>query len=163
MRTPLLGVISAITPFNHPLNMVSHKLAPAIATNNRMVLKPTRNDAADRALAGRHPLRGRAAAGNAPVVTGDPTEMRRAMIADPDADLVTFTGGAPGSARHRRPIGYRRRCWNWAGTIRSSSWTTPIWTRPPTLAVTAPTKNSGQRCTAVKRILVARSPSPTAS
>ena len=41
LRTPLLGVISAITPFNHPLNMVSHKLAPAIATNNRVVLKPT--------------------------------------------------------------------------------------------------------------------------
>ncbi|WP_043234418.1 aldehyde dehydrogenase family protein, partial [Bosea sp. LC85] len=40
-RQPLLGVISAITPFNHPLNMVSHKLAPAIATNNRLVLKPT--------------------------------------------------------------------------------------------------------------------------
>jgi acyl-CoA reductase-like NAD-dependent aldehyde dehydrogenase len=41
MRTPLLGTISAITPFNHPLNMVSHKIAPAIATNNRIVLKPT--------------------------------------------------------------------------------------------------------------------------
>ena len=41
MRFPLNGVISAITPFNHPLNMVSHKLAPAIATNNRVVLKPT--------------------------------------------------------------------------------------------------------------------------
>ena len=41
MRTPLLGAISAITPFNHPLNMVSHKIAPAIATNNRIVLKPT--------------------------------------------------------------------------------------------------------------------------
>ncbi len=40
-RVPLLGVISAITPFNHPLNMVSHKIAPAIATNNRVVLKPT--------------------------------------------------------------------------------------------------------------------------
>ena len=34
-------MISAITPFNHPLNMVAHKLAPAIATNNRVVLKPT--------------------------------------------------------------------------------------------------------------------------
>lgn len=47
-RVPLLGVISAITPFNHPLNMVSHKIAPAIATHNRVVLKPTRADAADR-------------------------------------------------------------------------------------------------------------------
>ena len=38
MREPLLGVISAITPFNHPLNQVAHKVAPSIATNNRMVL-----------------------------------------------------------------------------------------------------------------------------
>ncbi|TNE34656.1 MAG: aldehyde dehydrogenase family protein, partial [Alphaproteobacteria bacterium] len=33
--------ISAITPFNHPLNMVAHKIAPAIATNNCVVCKPT--------------------------------------------------------------------------------------------------------------------------
>ena len=39
-REPV-GVISAITPFNHPLNMVSHKIAPAIATNNCVVCKPT--------------------------------------------------------------------------------------------------------------------------
>src|SRR5438445_160227 len=41
LREPLLGAISAITPFNHPLNQVAHKVAPAIVTNNRMVLKPT--------------------------------------------------------------------------------------------------------------------------
>src|SRR5690349_17599513 len=41
VREPLLGVISAITPFNHPLNQVIHKVAPSVATNNRMVLKPT--------------------------------------------------------------------------------------------------------------------------
>ena len=40
-REPLLGVISAITPFNHPMNQVAHKVAPSIATNNRMVLKPS--------------------------------------------------------------------------------------------------------------------------
>ncbi|TWA92040.1 aldehyde dehydrogenase family protein [Bradyrhizobium stylosanthis] len=37
MRRPLVGMISAITPFN----IVSHKLAPAIATNNRVVLNPS--------------------------------------------------------------------------------------------------------------------------
>ena len=41
MREPMMGVISAITPFNHPLNQVIHKVAPSVATNNRMVLKPT--------------------------------------------------------------------------------------------------------------------------
>ena len=40
-RDPLLGVISAITPFNHPMNQVAHKVVPSIATNNRMVLKPS--------------------------------------------------------------------------------------------------------------------------
>src|SRR3546814_4951875 len=39
-REPL-AAISAITPFNHPLNMVAHKVAPSIATNNCMVVKPT--------------------------------------------------------------------------------------------------------------------------
>src|SRR5256885_4519955 len=41
LREPLLGVIAAITPFNHPLNQVAHKVAPSIASNNRMVLKPS--------------------------------------------------------------------------------------------------------------------------
>jgi acyl-CoA reductase-like NAD-dependent aldehyde dehydrogenase len=40
-RAPLLGVITAITPFNHPMNQVAHKVVPSIATNNRMVLKPS--------------------------------------------------------------------------------------------------------------------------
>ena len=37
-REPLLGVITAITPFNHPMNQVAHKVVPSVATNNRMVL-----------------------------------------------------------------------------------------------------------------------------
>ena len=40
-RAPLLGVITAITPFNHPMNQVAHKVIPSVATNNRMVLKPS--------------------------------------------------------------------------------------------------------------------------
>jgi aldehyde dehydrogenase (NAD+) len=40
-RDPLLGVITAITPFNHPMNQVAHKVVPSVATNNRMVLKPS--------------------------------------------------------------------------------------------------------------------------
>src|SRR5260370_29348539 len=39
-REPLAAVIVAITPFNHPMNQVAHKIAPAIATNNRVILKP---------------------------------------------------------------------------------------------------------------------------
>ena len=59
------GVISAITPFNHPLNMVAHKLAPAIATNNRVVLKPTELTPLTALCARRHALRGGPAARDA--------------------------------------------------------------------------------------------------
>ena len=38
-----LGPISAITPFNFPLNLVAHKLGPAIASGNTVVLKPSSN------------------------------------------------------------------------------------------------------------------------
>src|SRR5205823_7557006 len=40
LREPL-RLVTAITPFNHPLNQVAHKVAPSIATNNTMVLKPS--------------------------------------------------------------------------------------------------------------------------
>src|SRR5260370_11923575 len=43
MRERRPGPISASTPFNHPLNQVIHKVAPAVATNNRVVLKPSEN------------------------------------------------------------------------------------------------------------------------
>ncbi len=65
MREPLLGVITAITPFNHPLNQVIHKVAPAIATNNRVVLEAKRKDSACRLRAGRHPVRSGFAAADA--------------------------------------------------------------------------------------------------
>ena len=64
-RIRCCGCISAITPFNHPLNMVAHKLAPAIATNNRVVLKPTELTPLTALAARRRALRGGPAAGDA--------------------------------------------------------------------------------------------------
>ena len=107
-RQPLLGVISAITPFNHPLNMVAHKLAPAIATNNRVVLKPTELTPLT-ALALADMLY---EAGLPPemlsVVTGNPSTMGDAMITDPDADLVTFTGSVRVGKYIADKAGYKR-------------------------------------------------------
>ena len=101
-------MISAITPFNHPLNMVSHKLAPAIATNNRVVLKPTELTPLT-ALALADVLY---EAGLPPemlsVVTGNPSTMGDAMITDPDADLVTFTGSVRVGKHIAATAGYKR-------------------------------------------------------
>ena len=89
-REPLQGVISAITPFNHPLNMVAHKIAPRIATNNRMVCKPTEKTPLTALLLADVLVE----AGMPPemfqVVTGLPEEVGDAMINHPHIDLVTL-------------------------------------------------------------------------
>jgi putative phosphonoacetaldehyde dehydrogenase len=157
MRTPLLGVISAITPFNHPLNMVSHKLAPAIATNNRLVLKPTELTPLT-ALALADVLY---EAGLPPemlsVVTGNPSTMGDAMITDPDADLITFTGSVRVGKYIAEKAGYRRIVLELGGNDPLIVMEDADLDRAADLAVQGATKNSGQRCTAVKRILVVES------
>jgi putative phosphonoacetaldehyde dehydrogenase len=153
MRVPLMGVISAITPFNHPLNMVSHKLAPAIATNNRVVLKPTELT----------PLTALALAdilyeaGLPPemlaVVTGNPATMGDAMITDADADLITFTGSVRVGKHIAATAGYRRVVLELGGNDPLIVMGDADLGKAADLAVQGATRNSGQRCTAVKRIL----------
>jgi putative phosphonoacetaldehyde dehydrogenase len=156
-RLPLLGVISAITPFNHPLNMVSHKLAPAIATNNRVVLKPTELTPLT-ALALADVLY---EAGLPPemlsVVTGNPSTMGDAMITDPDADLITFTGSVRVGKYIAEKAGYRRIVLELGGNDPLIVMEDADLDKAAELAVQGATKNSGQRCTAVKRILVVES------
>jgi len=156
-RYPLGGVISAITPFNHPLNMVSHKLAPAIATNNRVVLKPTELTPLT-ALALADVLY---EAGLPPemlsVVTGNPSTMGDAMITDPDCDLVTFTGSVRVGKHIAATAGYKRIVLELGGNDPIIVMEDADLDKAAELAVTGATKNSGQRCTAVKRILVVNS------
>ena len=156
-RTPLRGVISAITPFNHPLNMVSHKLAPAIATNNRVVLKPTELTPLT-ALALADVLY---EAGLPPemlsVVTGNPSTMGDSMITDPDCDLITFTGSVRVGKYIAEKAGYRRIVLELGGNDPLIVMEDADLDKAAELAVTGATKNSGQRCTAVKRILVVES------
>src|ERR1700737_592766 len=154
MRTPLLGTISAITPFNHPLNMVSHKIAPAIATNNRIVLKPTELTPLT-ALALADVLY---EAGLPPemlsVVTGNPRTMGDAMITDHDCDLITFTGSVRVGKYIADKAGYRRIVLELGGNDPLIVMEDAELDKAAELAVAGATKNSGQRCTAVKRILV---------
>ena len=154
MRVPLLGVISAITPFNHPLNMVAHKLAPAIATNNRVVLKPTELTPLTALLLADILYEAGLPAEMLSVVTGNPATMGDAMITDPDADLVTFTGSVRVGKYIAERAGYRRVILELGGNDPLIVMADADPAKAAELAVQGATKNSGQRCTAVKRVLV---------
>ena len=153
MRQPL-GVISAITPFNHPLNQVAHKIAPSIATNNCMVLKP----------AEKTPLSAlRLAdvlyeAGLPPamfsVVTGDPADIADEMVTNELSAMITFTGGVAIGKSIAARAGYRRMILELGGNDPLIVMDDADTERAATLAAAGAFKNSGQRCTAVKRIFV---------
>ncbi len=152
--------ISAITPFNHPLNMVSHKIAPSIATNNCMVCKPTELT----------PLTCLALAdilyeaGLPPemfqVVTGWPQDIGDEMITNENIDIITFTGGVPVGKLIASKAGYKRQALELGGNdplIVLNDLSDDDLDKAATIAVAGATGNSGQRCTAIKRILVQES------
>ncbi|CAE6821108.1 phosphonoacetaldehyde dehydrogenase [Paraburkholderia domus] len=155
-REPLLGVITAITPFNHPMNQVAHKIAPAIATNNRTVLKPSEKVP----LSAYYLADLLYEAGLPPpmlqVVTGDPTEIADELITNPNVALVTFTGGVAIGKYIAEHAGYRRVILELGGNDPLIVMDDADLDRASDLAVLGSYKNSGQRCTAIKRILVHR-------
>ena len=87
--------ISAITPFNHPMNMVAHKIAPGIATNNRIVLKPSEKTPLAAFLLADILYEAGLPPPMLSVLTGDPREIADELLTNADVDLVTFTGGVP--------------------------------------------------------------------
>ncbi|MCB2100782.1 MAG: phosphonoacetaldehyde dehydrogenase [Rhodobacterales bacterium] len=153
-RDPLLGVISAITPFNHPLNMVAHKVAPSIATNNRMVCKPTELTPLTCLLLADVLYEAGLPPEMFQVVTGLPADVGEEMITNKHIDLITFTGGVPVGKMIAEKAGYRRTVLELGGNAPLIVMEDADLERAATLAVAGATKNSGQRCTAVKRILV---------
>ena len=153
-RSPLLGVICAITPFNHPMNQVAHKVIPSIVTNNRMVLKPSEKVPFSAILLADMLYE----AGLPPemfnVVTGDPREIADELITNEHVDLITFTGGVAIGKYIASKAGYRRMVLELGGNDPLIVMEDADIDEASSLAVAGSYKNSGQRCTAVKRMLV---------
>ena len=155
-REPL-NAISAITPFNHPLNMVSHKIAPAIATNGCVVVKPTELTPMTALVLADILYEAGLPPEMLSVVTGWPKDIGDEMITNPNIDLITFTGGVPVGKMIASKAGYKRQVLELGGNdplIILNDLSDDVLARAADLAVAGATKNSGQRCTAVKRILV---------
>lgn len=153
-REPLLGVIAAVTPFNHPLNQVAHKLIPAVATNNRVVLKPSEKTP----LSALFLVNLFYEAGYPPealsVVTGEPTEIVSEFLAHPDVAAFAFTGSADVGKRLALQTGWRRTIFELGGNDALIVMDDADLEQAAQLALRGAFRNSGQRCTAVKRIVV---------
>ena len=156
MREPL-NSISAITPFNHPLNMVAHKIAPSIATNNCTVLKQTELTPLTAILLADILYEAGLPPEMFSVLTGWPKDIGLEMIINPKIDLITFTGSVPVGKYIAERAGYKKTVLELGGNdplIILNDLNKDDLKKAADLAVAGATKNSGQRCTAVKRILV---------
>ncbi|HEV7765324.1 MAG TPA: aldehyde dehydrogenase family protein, partial [Thermoanaerobaculia bacterium] len=152
-RQPM-NLIAAITPFNHPLNQVVHKIAPAIASNNKVVLKPSSLT----------PLSAHAIAqialdcGLPPdmlnVISGSTDEVGETLVMSPLVELVTFTGSTAAGHRIAETAGYKRLVLELGGSSACIVLPDADIEEAVTIAINGTFRNSGQRCTAIRRMLV---------
>lgn len=153
LREPL-SLVAAITPFNHPLNQVAHKLAPAIAAGAPLILKPSEKTPLtavrlvellyEAGLPG-HMLS---------CIHGSLDEVTRPMIRDERVDLVTFTGSAKVGKEIASTAGYKKTCLELGGHSPLIVLDDADLDLAAKLACEGCFRNSGQRCTAVRRLLV---------
>ncbi|HEX5154909.1 MAG TPA: phosphonoacetaldehyde dehydrogenase [Parafilimonas sp.] len=152
-REPL-NLAVAITPFNHPLNQVVHKIAPAIACGTPVILKPSEKTP----LTAIRLTEILYEAGLPPhmlsVVLGPTNEVAEKLVKDDRIDLVSFTGSVAVGKRIAQTAGYKKVILELGGNdpliiLEDADVDTAV-----TLAAEGSFRNSGQRCTAVKRILV---------
>jgi acyl-CoA reductase-like NAD-dependent aldehyde dehydrogenase len=106
MRFPV-GVVAAITPFNAPFNLAAHKVAPAIAAGNSLVLKPPPQAPLIVHRLAELAVEAGVPAGMLNVVHGG-ADVGAALVADPRVDFITFTGSSRAGAAIRAASGLRR-------------------------------------------------------
>jgi acyl-CoA reductase-like NAD-dependent aldehyde dehydrogenase len=93
MRVPI-GVVGAITPFNFPLNLVGHKVAPALAAGCPVVLKPAGQTPLSALLLAELETEAGLPAGWLNVLVGPSAEIGDVLVEDGRVRLITFTGSA---------------------------------------------------------------------
>jgi acyl-CoA reductase-like NAD-dependent aldehyde dehydrogenase len=93
LRRPI-GVVGAISPFNFPLNLVAHKIAPALAAGCAVVLKPASQTPLSALLLAELEEEAGLPPGWLNVVVGPASEIGDVLVADDRVKLITFTGSS---------------------------------------------------------------------
>jgi acyl-CoA reductase-like NAD-dependent aldehyde dehydrogenase len=94
VRVPI-GVVAAISPFNFPLNLVAHKIAPALAAGCAVVLKPASQTPLSALLLAELEQEAGLPPGWLNVVVGSSAEIGDVLVEDERVKLITFTGSGP--------------------------------------------------------------------
>lgn len=156
IRVPV-GVVGAITPFNFPFNLTAHKLAPAIAAGNTVVLKPAEVTPNIHMKQVEILMEAGLPAGFINVVNGLGQETGQFLLEDDRISMYSFTGSAPVGRHIKSTTGIRRvvlELGNNSPNIVHKD--VRDMKRAAKLCVSKGFANSGQACISVQRIYVHR-------
>ncbi|TWT51672.1 aldehyde dehydrogenase family protein [Allorhodopirellula solitaria] len=153
IREPLKLAL-AITPFNHPLNQVAHKIAPAIAAGVPVLVKPSDKTPLTAVRLAEVLYEAGLPRSLMSVFVGDIETVVEPLIADERIELVTFTGGTAVGKRISKTAGYKKLCLELGGNAPLIVLDDADMEMAVKLAAEGSFRNSGQRCTAVKRLLI---------
>jgi lactaldehyde dehydrogenase len=148
-----LGVISAITPFNYPVNLAIHKIAPAIAAKNTVVLKPSIK-APLAALKLIHIMARHLPPGVINGVTGHSKIIGDEMILSPFVDKISFTGSIDTGISISRKASMKKVNLELGGNDPLVVLEDADVDKAVIAAVNGSFLNAGQVCIAVKRIIL---------
>ena len=152
-REPLACAV-AITPFNHPLNQVAHKVAPAIAAGTPLILKPSEKTPLTAFKFAELLYAAGLPGPMLSVLLGPTPDVAELLVQHRDVDLVAFTGSVPVGKRIAATAGYKKLVLELGGNDPLIILNDADLELAVNLAAEGSYRNSGQRCTAVKRILV---------
>jgi acyl-CoA reductase-like NAD-dependent aldehyde dehydrogenase len=150
-----VGIVAAITPFNAPLNLVAHKVAPALAAGNCVVVKPAPQAPAPALRIAEILTEAGFPAGAVNVIPGG-RDTGAALLSDPRVDLVSFTGGTTAGREIRAAAGLRPVLLELGGNSANlicADADLPLALRE---CLAGGFSNNGQSCNSVQRILVHR-------
>jgi len=155
MREPL-NLAVCITPFNHPLNQVVHKIAPAIAAGTPVILKPSEKTPLTAIRIAELLYQAGLPPYMLSVLLGPTDQVAGALVKDPRVDIVSFTGSVAVGKAIAAEAGYKKVILELGGNDPIIIMDDADLELAVDLAAEGSFRNSGQRCTAVKRILVHR-------
>jgi aldehyde dehydrogenase (NAD+) len=153
VREPLT-LATAITPFNHPLNQVAHKIIPAIAAGTPVILKPSEKTPLTAIRFTELLYEAGLPVHMLSVLLGPTAEVAEVLVKDPRVELVSFTGSVAVGKKIAGMAGYKKVVLELGGNDPIIILEDADMDLAVLLAAEGSFRNSGQRCTAVKRILV---------
>ncbi len=155
LREPLNAAV-AITPFNHPLNQVAHKLGPAIAAGTPIILKPSEKTPLTAIRLAELLYNNGLPGWMLSVLLGSTSNVAEPLVQDERIELVSFTGSVAVGKHISKTAGYKKLVLELGGNDPLIILEDADMDLALHLACEGSFRNSGQRCTAVKRILVHR-------